>query len=41
MGLDTSTDLYWGRSYRAVWNNDGDALYLYDSNGQLVLVYRY
>ena len=40
-GFDTTTDLYWGRSYGAVWNNDGDTLYLYDSSGQLVLVYRY
>ncbi len=40
-GFDTSTDLYWGRSYGAIWNNNGDTLYLYDANGQLMLVYRY
>ncbi len=40
-GVDTSTDLYWGRNYGAVWNNDGDTLHLYDANGQLVLVERY
>lgn len=36
-GTNTKSDLYWGRSYGAVWNNDGDALYLYDATGSLVL----
>jgi endonuclease YncB( thermonuclease family) len=41
MGSNTATELYWGRSYGAVWNNDGDTLYLRDSNGNLVLSYSY
>jgi micrococcal nuclease len=35
-GTDTSTELYWGRTTGAVWNNDGDTLYLKDSNGNLI-----
>ena len=34
-GLDTQTELYWGRDW-PVWNNDGDTAYLYDSSGRLV-----
>ncbi|MFW6075502.1 MAG: lamin tail domain-containing protein, partial [Chloroflexota bacterium] len=34
-GEDSETDLYWGRC-SAVWNNDGDTAYLYDSFGDLV-----
>ena len=37
-GTNTSTKLYWGRN-RAVWNNDGDTAYLYDSNGNLIDIY--
>ncbi len=34
-GVDTKTDLYWGYG-RAIWNNNGDTAYLYDSSGRLV-----
>jgi len=34
-GTDTSHDLYW-ESKRAIWNNDHDTVYLYDSQGRLV-----
>ncbi|MCW3128671.1 MAG: right-handed parallel beta-helix repeat-containing protein [Methanophagales archaeon] len=34
-GTNTATDLYWG-SKRAIWNNDGDTVYLYDPNNNLV-----
>lgn len=34
-GVDTETDLYWGRK-QAVWNNDGDTAYLYNAEGKLV-----
>ncbi len=36
-GTNNNLHLYWGRSYGAIWNNDGDTLYLYDANGNLVL----
>jgi len=39
-GTNTATDLYWGRT-GAVWNNDGDTVHLYDSEGLLVDSYRY
>ncbi len=35
-GTDTATDLYWGRTGRAVWNNGGDTVYLYDDAWVLV-----
>jgi len=34
-GVNTAHDLYWG-SGRAIWNNDHDTAYLYDSQGELV-----
>jgi len=34
-GTNTATDLYWG-SGRAIWNNDGDTVYLYNSKGELI-----
>ncbi len=43
-GTDTNSALYWGRTpgnYAAIWNNDGDTLFLRDSNGNLVLSYSY
>jgi len=43
-GADTETLLYWdnrGGSCNAVWNNDGDTLYLRDLNGNLVLSHSY
>lgn len=39
-GSDTDTDLYWGRT-RAVWNNGGDTVFLYDDAGELVDEYSY
>lgn len=36
-GKDTSTELYWGMTSTAVWNNGGDTLFLRDNNGNLVL----
>ncbi|ACJ16003.1 competence-like protein [Thermococcus onnurineus NA1] len=35
-GTDTDTDLYWGSSWGAVWDNDGDTAYLYDASENLV-----
>ncbi|MDY6931694.1 MAG: thermonuclease family protein [Halobacteriota archaeon] len=43
-GPDTIEELYWGSSgypCNAVWNNDGDKLYLRDFSGNLVLKYSY
>ncbi|MBI3190494.1 thermonuclease family protein [archaeon] len=43
-GTDTKTQFYWcssGYSCNAIWNNDGDTLYLRNSNGELVLNYPY
>ena len=43
-GTDTLTELYWrssGKSCNAIWNNDGDTLYLRDNEGKLVLSYSY
>ena len=34
-GVDTSTDLYWGRGNH-IWNNDHDVAYLYNNNYELV-----
>ena len=39
-GVDTDTDLYVGAG-SAIWNNDGDTVYLYDSEGRLVDQYTY
>lgn len=39
-GADSETKLYWGRS-QAVWNNEGDTLFLRDSDGKLVLYEEY
>lgn len=35
-GEDSETELYWG-SERAVWNNNGDTIYVHDDEGTLVL----
>lgn len=43
-GTDSSTELYWGsigRSCNAIWNNNGDTLYLRNSDGYLVLDHSY
>jgi beta-lactamase superfamily II metal-dependent hydrolase len=34
-GTDTDTEIYW-RAGSPIWNNDGDAAYLYDDKGKLV-----
>jgi Flp pilus assembly protein TadB len=39
-GIDTATDLYWGRG-QAVWNRTGDCAYLQDRDGSLITSYRY
>ena len=39
-GENTSADLYLG-SLHSIWNNDGDAFYLSDSNGNLILSSHY
>jgi endonuclease YncB( thermonuclease family) len=39
-GIDTDSELYWGSS-KPVWNNDGDALYIRDSENKFVINYRY
>jgi len=43
-GENTEKELYWchsGHTCNAVWNNDGDTLYLYNSEGLLVIKYNY
>ncbi len=43
-GKNTDEDLFWcssGRKCNAIWNNDGDTLYLRDLQGRLVLRYSY
>ena len=43
-GTDSQTKLYWGSSgyqCNAIWNNDGDTLYLRDFSGSIVLTYGY
>jgi micrococcal nuclease len=39
-GTLNSSSLYLGSS-SAIWNNDGDTAYLYDSNGKLIDTYKY
>ena len=43
-GVSNETALFWcvtGRKCNAVWNNNGDTLYLMDRDEKIVLVYRY
>jgi len=43
-GIDTTAELYWnssGHTCNAIWNNDGDMLYLRDIGGNLVMSYSY
>ena len=43
-GTDTDSALYWGRipgNYAAIWNNNGDTLFLRDSEGDLILTQSY
>ena len=35
-GPDTATDLHWCVSGSAVWNNDGDTVFLTDPRGNIV-----
>ncbi len=39
-GIDNETDLYWRKS-RAVWNNNGDTLKMWNKNRDLILDYTY
>lgn len=34
-GTNSATRRYWGRTYGAVWNNDGDTAYLRNASGAL------
>lgn len=40
-GPNTATDLYWCKGGTAVWNNDGDTVFLYNAGGQLLNSYHY
>jgi endonuclease YncB( thermonuclease family) len=40
LGKNTATDLYWG-SRSAIWNDNGDAIFLKDSKGRIVLSHVY
>ena len=43
-GKNSNSELYWGRSsgdYAAIWNNNGDTLFLRDNEGNLVLTESY
>ncbi len=40
-GTNSSSRLYWNKTGTAVWNNSGDTVYLYNSSGELVVLYVY
>ncbi|MBN1321759.1 MAG: thermonuclease family protein [Thermoleophilia bacterium] len=40
-GTDTGSDLYWGASGAAIWNNDGDTVKVLDPQDQIVEIYDY
>jgi micrococcal nuclease len=40
-GTNTGTDLYWGATDAAIWNNDGDTVKLLDPQGHIVESYAY
>lgn len=40
LGRNTDTDLFWG-SRAPIWNNNGDTVFVRDSDGRLVLAYFY
>lgn len=40
-GQNTATDIYWCKERYAVWNNDGDTVFLFDGSGNLVNEYPY
>jgi len=39
-GADTANERYWGNG-QAIWNNDGDTLYMRNQKGELVLEHTY
>ncbi|MFD1646066.1 lamin tail domain-containing protein [Haloarchaeobius litoreus] len=39
-GTDTDTELYWGRD-APVWNNNGDTVFVFDTDGELVAEHTY
>ena len=43
-GTDSSSELYWNSPFypcKAIWNNDGDTLYLKNQNGELIFSQNY
>lgn len=40
-GSDTQQDLYWCKDETAVWNNDGDCVYLISKEGKMIAQYCY
>ena len=40
-GEASDTDLYWCVSGSAVWNNDGDTVFVLDANGNIVVSRNY
>lgn len=40
-GADTANDLHWCVSGSAVWNNDGDTVFVFDPDGSFAAVYTY
>ena len=40
-GTDTDTELYWGRTGSAIWNNGGDTVFVDDPDGNTVVEYIY
>jgi hypothetical protein len=40
-GDDSQLDLYWCKDETAVWNNDGDCVYLLNNEGELITEYCY
>lgn len=41
VGTDAQTDLYWGATGSAIWNNSGDTVRVLDPVGQIVTSYSY
>jgi hypothetical protein len=40
-GVDSQSDLYWGASGSAIWNNSGDIVKVIDPQGQILLAFSY
>jgi len=36
-GTDSDTELYWGQTGSAVWNNSGDTVFVFDDEGETVI----